>query len=465
MSRQEHITCPVRANALRCPAEPFYSGPDQSYTYATADAEIEQTRRWLRDEGFSPGSRIAFPASRSWLTVRMLFACWRAGVVACPLSTRLPEETLYSHAEDLGAVFISNEETPTQPSTQDAAPARDAEWELQRHAVLLYTSGSTGTPKAACLTLGNLYWNADGSNQNIPVSPGDGWLLSLPLYHVGGLGIVLRCALSGAAVIVAGHTAQPEDLIEDGIVTHLSFVPTQLKRLLRAWKGKAPRSLKAVLLGGGPISGRLVRNALKRRIPLHTTYGLTEMASQVATTRPGSSEDALQTAGHILPYREARISSEGEILVRGRTLFAGYVAGGEVVDSRDDDGWFATGDTGYLDGAGRLVITGRVDNLIISGGENIQPEEIERALANVPGVDRAVVVGVPDAEYGWRPVAFVSPETGAAHAPSRWHDALERVLPRFKRPDRYYPWPSQTEATLKLSRRAFERRARGFRQK
>ena len=182
-------------------------------------------------------------------------------------------------------------------------------------------------------------------------------------------------------------------------VTHSYLVPTQLYRLLRDGNS-ALQSLKAILLGGAPAPRALIDEAIERKLPVYRSYGLTEMASQVTTTPPGSSTEGLRTSGRLLPYRELRIADDGEILVRGLTRFEGYVQGDDVLPSVDEEGWFHTRDRGSVDDLGMLHVEGRMDNLFISGGENVQPEEIERALLELPGVEEAIVVPVPDEEFG-----------------------------------------------------------------
>jgi O-succinylbenzoic acid--CoA ligase len=216
---------------------------------------------------------------------------------------------------------------------------------------------------------------------------------------------VFRCLISGAAIALPEPDAPLGRSISELRATHVSLVSTQLLRLLR--EDAALEGLKAVLTGGGPVPEDLVDEALARGLPVHTSYGLTEMASQVTTTAPGAAPEELRTAGRVLPHREVSVSGEGEILVRGETLFAGYVQGGRPGVRPGAGGWFRTGDLGRLDGAGRLRVLGRRDNLFVSGGENVRPEEIEEALLRIPGVEEAVVVPVPDPEFGERPVAFV----------------------------------------------------------
>jgi O-succinylbenzoic acid--CoA ligase len=214
-------------------------------------------------------------------------------------------------------------------------------------------------------------------------------------------------------------------------------------------------ALKAILLGGGPIPVPLLDEATARGLPIHTSYGLTEMASQVTATPPGASRDELRTSGHPLPHREISIREDGEIRVRGETLFTGYVEGEAVDRAQDAEGWFHTGDLGGLGADGYLRVWGRRDNLFISGGENVQPEEIEEALCLLEGIEEAVVVPVPDAEFGNRPVAFVRTAGGELGDLAR---ALEPTLPRFKIPVAFHEWPGGGGG-MKVNRRSLRERA------
>jgi len=173
------------------------------------------------------------------------------------------------------------------------------------------------------------------------------------------------------------------------------------------------------------------------------------MASQVTTTPPGASLEELRTAGRVLPNCEVSISEGGEILVRGATLFAGYVEAEELDRPLDGGGWFHTRDLGELDENGYLRVRGRIDNLFVSGGENVQPEEIEEALCRLEGIREAVVVPVPDEEFGARPVAFVRMSAGE---PGDLARKVEPVLPRFKIPISFHPWPEEARRGMKADR-------------
>jgi O-succinylbenzoic acid--CoA ligase len=328
-------------------------------------------------------------------------------------------------------------------------------------ATILFTSGSTGIPKAALHTWGNHRYSAKGANANLPLRRGDRWLLSLPLYHVGGLAILVRCALAGAAVAVPSRDVPVHESIRTTQAAHVSLVATQCRRLLDATTGGPPDSLRAVLLGGGPIPESLLQRGVERGWPFLTSYGCTEMASQVTTTAPGDPRSDLSTAGRCLPYRRVRIVG-GEVQVKGRSLFRAYVTEDGLDDPRTANGWYRTGDRGRIDASGRLHILGRIDRMFVSGGENIQPEEIEAALERVEEVERAVVVPVSDAEYGERPVAFVRLREGASSPDLE--SALRRRLPGFKIPDAFHSLPDEGLSDgLKVDRAALRKRAHKLR--
>jgi O-succinylbenzoic acid--CoA ligase len=331
---------------------------------------------------------------------------------------------------------------------------RRSEQTPDRDATIIFTSGSTGQPKAALHTWANHLYSAKGANANLSLRQGDRWLLSLPLYHVGGLAILVRCALAGAAVAVPSPENDLATALVDVRATHVSCVATQLRRILNAGH-EPPQALRAVLLGGGPIPAPLLDRAYDEGWPLLTSYGCTEMASQVTTTAPGAPRSTLDTAGARLPHRRVRIDPDGQILVAGRPLFRGYVQDGTVTDPRTEDGWYPTGDRGFLDAQGRLHVIGRIDRMFVSGGENIQPEEIETALEELSGVEQAAVVSVSNAEYGHRPVAFLRTEGPLDETDLRRR--LRDRLPGFKIPDAFFSFPEDTgRSSLKVDRQSLQ---------
>ena len=315
---------------------------------------------------------------------------------------------------------------------------------------LLQTSGSSGHPRVVFNDLAAHIANAEASAHRLPLEPGCGWLLQLPMNHVSGFSIPIRCLLSGAAVVFSDS--------EYEAVTHLSLVPTQLQRLLDS--GAPLHLLRAVLVGGGPISSALVERAIYAGVPLHLTYGMTESASQICTTERLVETPNPLHAGQPLPGREVRISDAGEIQIRSPILAKKSLGPeGRWEDLADAEGWFSTGDLGAFTAEGNLVIQGRRDRLIISGGENIQPELIEALLLEILGVRRAVVVGKSHPEFGERPIAFLAGDFQEAEI----RQFLARRLERFAIPEEFHTWPSEVgEDLAKLDFGFFKRLAAGI---
>ena len=288
------------------------------------------------------------------------------------------------------------------------------------HTVIL-TSGTTGAPRAVELTLANHAASAIASAWHLGVAPDDRWLCPLPVHHVGGLAVLLRSALYGTtAILHAGFDVERvRRSLESGEATLASLVPTMLRRLREAGLSRAP-ALRAALLGGGPVPLDLLEWAREAGLPVMATYGMTETASQVATAAPW------EPAAAPLPGVQLRISEEGEILVRGPMVSAGAVA---------PDGWLHTGDLGELDESGLLSVHGRSKELIVSGGENVAPAEVEAVLLAHPSVRDAAVVGVSDDEWGEAVTAFVVLRDGGDDVAGLAAWCRERLEP-FKVPKR-----------------------------
>jgi O-succinylbenzoic acid--CoA ligase len=473
------IACPLRSAARRSPDAPALVGAGVSLTYGDLDRRVSASVARIRGLGLGVGDRVALYLPKSERYFVLLLALMRAGCVASLLSTRLPARGAAPLPERTGCrALVSTSEEALEAATvwtlrpQDllageaasglSQPLEELWTRRDQPSTVVFTSGSAGAPKAALHTFGNHYLSASGSNANISLDPGDRWLHSLPLYHVGGLSILFRCLLAGATVALPEPGVPLAEAIAQSGATHVSLVSTQLLRLLRE-EEFVGTGLKAILLGGGPMPVSLVEEAHARGLPIHTSYGLTEMASQVTTTPPGASPRELRTSGRPLPHREVAISGEGEILVRGETLFAGYVEGDAVDRPLDADGWFRTGDLGELDANGYLNVRGRRDNLFVSGGENIQPEEVEDVLCRLEGVEEAVVVPVPDVEFGYRPVAFVRTRSGIVEGETLAR-ALVNVLPRFKVPISFHAWPDEEwGGGMKVDRATLRERAHRLR--
>lgn len=458
---------------------PAISYGDKTLSYHELQTLVAGTAARLKETGCEPGERVALCLAPDWQYLVLILALLSEGMVACPISTRLPAQGLKAYldhiqctkllircseneAVGLQGIALLDPKAVIDHGVQAEGCAGIASIPMHQPATIIFTSGSSGRPKAVLHTYGNHYFSALGSNANIPLGIGNRWLLSLPLYHVGGLSILFRCMLSGAAIVVPHRSASIEQAIADYDVTHVSMVSTQLARLMYSERGSGLlRQLQAILLGGSAMPTTLLKEAYASKLPVYVSYGLTEMASQVTTTARTIPPAKRYTSGKPLEHREVKVGDDGEILVRGKTLFTGYVEGCEVALPVDQAGWFATGDIGHLDADGYLTVIGRKDNMFISGGENIQPEEIEAVLLTLNEVEQAIVVPIPDVKWGFRPVGFIKPKRGRV-APDALVAFLESQLPRFKIPVAFYEWPVEDMPGIKVSRAYFRNLAREY---
>ncbi|MCH2175991.1 MAG: AMP-binding protein [Lentisphaeria bacterium] len=356
------------------------------------------------------------------------------GYTVSPLSPRLDPMTTLIQPMELGSTFFPELPDLEYDSLLDAKPE-----DIWQSKTCIFTSGSSSRPKIAQHSFANHYYSAKGSDHMIRLKLGDCWYMSIGLHHVGGIGILMRTLLNGTALYLSDQKIHQLSF-ENLPISHLSVVPTMLIQLMDA---KVDLSKFKVILIGGAALPNGVRSRLEK-LKLNnfmTTYGSTEMSSQVTT---GSN---LASSGELLPYRQLKIHQDGEILLRGETLFDGYFSNGEFYSARDEQGWFHTGDLGELK-QGELFVKGRKDNLIISGGENIQLEELEALLSVVPGVVKVICVGIDDEKWGQRPIAFLKTSLSS--------EELSKVcrerMPQFKVPDQFLVWPEELEQNPKVSR-------------
>lgn len=325
--------------------------------------------------------------------------------------------------------------------------------ELPGVALIISTSGSEGQPRAVLLGNAQLDAAAAASNERLPLGPGDLWLNCLPLHHIGGQAILWRCARADAAVLL--HDGFAAQAVADDLarrpVTHISLVPAMLSRLLELGV-KPPPSLRVTLIGGAALSMPLYQAASAAGWPLFPSYGMSETAAQLATHLPADGPWREGLVGRPMPGHEIRIDGTGRIRIRGPQVMLGYLDGHGL----DADGWLTTGDLGSLDAEGRLTVTGRADDMLISGGRNVHPLEVESCLAACPGVRDVAVTGRPDPVWGDLVVALIvgPANTAALLAHARQHlpaAAVPRVVVFLERLPR--------NATGKLERAALRRLA------
>jgi o-succinylbenzoate---CoA ligase len=407
-----------------CPERTALVADGAEVTYAELEAEATWVARRLAAEGVRRGSTAAMTMHPRREQVVLVHALMKLGAVLLPLSPRLSvEERAAVIAAEEPAMDLDDAGELTQ--TEADLPLL-GEHDMDALACKVMTSGSTGTPDPVGLTYGNFLWSAVASAFNIGVEPSDRWLCCLPLSHISGLGIVMRSVIYGTtAVVQDGFDVDrvAAELQGDGI-TVVSLVATMLTRLLEA--GADLSGPRAILIGGGPVPEEPLEQAIAGGATVVQTYGLTEACSQVTTLAPADARRKLGSAGRPLLTTHLRID-DGEILVQGPTV---------APNRADADGWLHTGDLGRIDEEGFLYVEDRIDDMIVSGGENVVPAEVEKVLLRHPEVADAAVVGREDPEWQQAVTAIVVLTDGSAATPDELRRHCAESLAGFKVPKR-----------------------------
>lgn len=409
------------------------------WTYEQLDEGVDRRALALATEGVEPGDTVGILAETGPAFVAVVHAAMRLRATLVPLNAALTRAELEPQVQRAGVdLLVCTDETgDTARAVVDDAPAVRLE-ELEggradanedgaelrgrppiardRTQLVVFTSGTTGEPKGVRLTAGNLVASATASAFRLGVTPADRWLVPLPMYHMGGLAPVVRSALYGTAVVVQRgfDAADTAATIDERAVTGVSMVPTMLARTLDAgWEPPGP--LRFVLLGGAPAPEKLVARCDDRGVPVHPTYGTTETASQVATATPSQAFEHPGTVGQPLVNTTVTVLDDGEpvapggrgeLVVDGPTVTPGYLDAERTDDAFGPHG-LHTGDMGYRDDDGRLWVLGRLDDVIVTGGENVHPLEVAATIRDHPDVADAAVVGLDDPEWGQRVAALV----------------------------------------------------------
>ncbi|MDO8185763.1 AMP-binding protein [Conexibacter sp. JD483] len=414
-------------SAARRPDHPALIAADGTVvTYAELHLRARRAAAALHARGVGPGDRVALRLAPGPGFATCVHAVLGLGAAVVPIDLRLSGEEQALRAAGARTVV---EEPLDGPSSAEAAALRGAperalleRFDPSAVGTVLHTSGTTSAPKPVELTISNWLWNALGSALALGLDAEDRWLCTLPLSHVGGLSILLRSAVYGTTVVLHERfeAARAAAALADPAlrVTLVSLVATTLQRTLDAGLTQPP-ALRCALIGGGPLAPALAARAAAAGIPAAQTYGMTEACSQVCTGAPGEPE----TVGHALLGQRVTLAPDGEILVAGETVARGALAA---------DGWLHTGDLGRFDANGRLIVSGRKSDLIVSGGENVAPQEVEAVLLAHPAVADAGVYGRPDDEWGEAVAAVVVVHSPVGEADLRAHVAAH--LARFKVP-------------------------------
>lgn len=405
---------------------------DEQWTFRQLSEKAIDIAEKLRANGLNEGDRIALLGRSTPTMVFIIHGCLLAGLEIVMLNSRLSSKEISWQLNDCeaSALLVDDEfldhikAVSSRKLTFSAIQASDQvefditeTWEPTKTITIMYTSGTTGFPKGVRQTAENHTSSALSSVLNLGLSEADCWLCTMPLFHISGFSILARSVIYGMGVRLYEKfdAASVVEEIEKGTVTRISVVATGLQRILEQFeknRSVAHPSFQTMLAGGGPVPDDYLRRAAIHQLTVLQTYGMTETSSQTATL---SSEDALRKSGSAgkplffnqIKIRDTKQSGEyGEVLIKGPHVTPGYI--GHASDKEPlKDGWLPTGDIGYIDEDGYLFIVDRRSDLIISGGENIYPAEIENVLISHPYVIEAGVCGQDDPEWGSVPVAFI----------------------------------------------------------
>ena len=439
-------------------------------TYGAMLAETARAAAWLRSAGAGPGDRVLVQAHKSPAAVILYLACLRAGAVFIPLNTAYQEgEVAYFLSDAEPALLVASPGLAGERAAfdgvrvrlagpleaapwADAGPPSFAEIAPAAHsyqAAILYTSGTTGKSKGAVLTHGNLSSNVQVLGEAWRWRDDDVLLHALPIFHAHGLFVALHCALLRASPVLFHERFEAAAVLRDlPAATVFMGVPTFYTRLLAepAFDADLCRGVRLFVSGSAPLL-EATFEAFQRRTR-HTIlerYGMTE--ALMITSNPYDGPRLAGSVGPALPGVSVRVTAEGNVPapagepgvleIKGPNLFAGYWRNPEkTAQDHTADGWFITGDVATQDATGRVRIVGRTKDLIISGGYNVYPKEVETAIDALEGVEESAVIGLPHPDFGEGVVAVVARRLGADLRPDAIADALSSELAAFKRPKR-----------------------------
>ncbi len=458
----DRIRCPVSLQAQLRPQAEFILSKSRRLTYRDTDQLIIQICASLASAGVNRAKRVAILSGNSSDYVLLLLALLRMQISTVLLNLRLTpadwkNQLVLSSAQLLfldDPTLIAAEDVPcpvyslpelissAERKTDFSSPALP-QLALTAEANIIFTSGSKGQVKGVRLSVGNHFHSAQASNEITKLSAGDCWLLSLPLYHTGGLEIVYRTALAGASLCVTESFSTDNILarLSQSTISYLSLVPTMLEQLIDQIGAPSVLSaLKAILVSGAPCSEKLLHKIRFSNLRAIFAYGLTETTGHCVCTSVDQLPASSNVVGHpfsqvqlalLDPHEQpCKMGQVGEIVVKGPVVSPGYL-NAEI--SRTSE-WFFTGDLGFFDSAGALALVGRKDDMFISGGENIYPDEIEAAAKACPGVLSCAVIAVAHPAWGKRPVLFIELLDKKDLHGEQVKQEIEKKLPRIKQP-------------------------------
>ncbi len=391
----------------------------------------------LKSFSYKKGTRIAIHSANSADYVYIVRACWELELTPVNININLPlDKVLYilkvTESQLIFSIFNNNiyniETLIIKTSRNQKVFIPIFTGNLENEGSIIFTSGSTGIPKGVLHTVGNHYYSALGSKENIDFKMNDCWLASLPFYHISGFSLIMRATIAGGNIMIS------DKITSD--ITHISLVPSQLIKYLEDENNiKILKNLKALLLGGDAIPKKLIDKAIEYDFPVFTTYGSSESASQLTTTSSKRLKNERYTSGHLLNYRKLKITNDGKIFIKGKVLFKKYINDTVPINR---DGWFDTGDLGFLDKHNNLVVKGRANTSFISGGINIYPKEIEKIISQLDFIESCKIVPKNHNIYGQVPIAYININKEIADFADIIKDYLSDKLEKYKIPKEIY---------------------------
>lgn len=433
-------------------SRPFIITKDRTFTYSEAALITDNIAYSLSTEtDISQGDIAVVQTAKGTEFIFFVIALWRIGAIPVPLNTSYTEKEFNDLVSFINPkIVITGDEIviPQKSSEQEKTSELKEESETDT-AVIIFTSGTSGKPKGVMLSFENLYASFDYGNSIMDFIENDRWLVSLPLFHIGGFQIFVRTLLSGASLILP-DSSKAEDI--DAVLkqyepTRISLVAVQLKRLIE--KSTPPAaSLKTVLIGGGFSDDNLILDALEKGWPISKVYGSSETASYFTYMNCRNSKEYISSSGRPLNGNEIQIRDDdnnilpagqvGNIWLKGKSCSGGYFQNPEETKIKFKDGWYNSGDYGHLNNEGYLFLSARRTDLIVSGGENINPYEVESALKELDKIYDAVVFSEEDEEWGHIVSAAVIAKNDLVVEADEIKKLLKEKLAPFKVPKKFY---------------------------
>ncbi|HMP47752.1 MAG TPA: o-succinylbenzoate--CoA ligase [Oligoflexia bacterium] len=466
------VLCPIAENYIANPDAISLRTENEVISFTKLEQQVRFLTRRFKELGVKKFDRVAILSENSPLIVPIIFAIYRLEASAIFLSLQLTPKDWEKQLEASKTRFITGQENyltrlevlpeviysfSAIKSEIEVAPQIDSveprDLVLDNESSIIFTSSKTGHKKGVILSIRNFVSSATASNKLTGLKSGDFWGVSLPLYHVGGLGIIFRTLFAGAGSNFLDSFSPKSILLglSRGSLTHLSLVPTVLDELISeaeesgAETIEAIRSIKAVILAGAASSKSLMEKIIRLDLPVLSAWGMTETTAHCTCMSLEDPREKVATVGHpfyhtsikLVDDDEKEVFDEGEILVKGPTVCTGYLDS-SMPQPKMNDGWLYTGDIGSIDGDGYLSITGRKDDMFISGGENIHAAEIESLIKTYWKVKDVAVIPVSHQKWGQRPVMIVETNKDSKIEIDEIREFLSDKIAKIKIPDRVH---------------------------